>query len=475
MYGGLLKSTSAVAMLAAAGLFANASAADLGGDCCADLEERVAELESTTVRKGNRKVSLKISGFVGSQVMYWDDGTQSDTYVGMDGGNIFSRWRFTGSAKISPEITAGFTYEFGLNRHSISGANQGNGSLLNGSGAGDDGGECTNSCIRDTTVWLRHARLGMVKIGQGSTATDNLILIDLGQKGVGSTPDSALYNGSFALRGNNGQFAGNGSTVLNWGQAIRGHESFDTSRRNHVLYETPTIFGFTAQAAIAEDNFWDVALRYAGEFGGFRFAAGVGYQEDGEFNAPNGAAGSGIAAGNYTVICNNNCDVTSKEVKGSASLLHVPTGLFVTGAGGQRQLDGRWDPGVYNSDYAGPDLTWWYVSGGISKNFFGVGKTVLYGEYLDSKGGLEQSAFLSTVNNNGYAVNQTNTGRSSSEVQMWGVGVTQYLDAAAMELFATYKNYSLDASGFTNEPALNKNSGGVSDFSTVIVGTKINF
>jgi hypothetical protein len=32
-----------------------ASAADLGGNCCADLEERVAELEATTVRKGNRR------------------------------------------------------------------------------------------------------------------------------------------------------------------------------------------------------------------------------------------------------------------------------------------------------------------------------------------------------------------------------------------------------------------------------------
>ncbi len=32
-------------------------AADLGGDCCADLEERIAELEATTARKGNRKVS----------------------------------------------------------------------------------------------------------------------------------------------------------------------------------------------------------------------------------------------------------------------------------------------------------------------------------------------------------------------------------------------------------------------------------
>ena len=43
----------------------SASAADLGGNCCADLEERIAELEATTARKGNRKVSLTVSGWVG--------------------------------------------------------------------------------------------------------------------------------------------------------------------------------------------------------------------------------------------------------------------------------------------------------------------------------------------------------------------------------------------------------------------------
>ena len=52
----------------------SASAADLGGNCCADLEERIAELEATTARKGNRKVSLTVSGWVAEQVMWWDDG-----------------------------------------------------------------------------------------------------------------------------------------------------------------------------------------------------------------------------------------------------------------------------------------------------------------------------------------------------------------------------------------------------------------
>ena len=58
-----------------------AKAADLGGDCCADLEERVAELEATTVRKDNKKVSVQLYGKVNYAVMYWDDGGEQNTYV----------------------------------------------------------------------------------------------------------------------------------------------------------------------------------------------------------------------------------------------------------------------------------------------------------------------------------------------------------------------------------------------------------
>ena len=76
MIGGLTKSVSRIALAAATGFFvggmalSTAKAADLGGDCCADLEERVAELEATTVRKGNRKVSVKLSGQVNRAVIW---------------------------------------------------------------------------------------------------------------------------------------------------------------------------------------------------------------------------------------------------------------------------------------------------------------------------------------------------------------------------------------------------------------------
>ena len=53
--------------------------ADLGGNCCADLEERIAELEATTARKGNRKVSLEVYGQVNEAIMLWNDGGESNT------------------------------------------------------------------------------------------------------------------------------------------------------------------------------------------------------------------------------------------------------------------------------------------------------------------------------------------------------------------------------------------------------------
>ena len=76
-----------------------ASAADLGGDCCADLEERVAELEATTVRKGNKKVSVTLTGWVAEQVVYWDDGVEQNTYITGLGTAFASNFHITGEAR----------------------------------------------------------------------------------------------------------------------------------------------------------------------------------------------------------------------------------------------------------------------------------------------------------------------------------------------------------------------------------------
>ena len=92
---GLLLAAASVGFAAPA----PASAADLGGNCCADLEERIAELESTTARKGNRKVSLTVSGWINEALFLWDDGTQHNAYLGTNMVEQ-SRVKFLGEAKI---------------------------------------------------------------------------------------------------------------------------------------------------------------------------------------------------------------------------------------------------------------------------------------------------------------------------------------------------------------------------------------
>ena len=74
-----------------------AQAADLGGTCCDDLEDRVAELEATTARKGNRVVSLQVFGQVNKALMVWDDGIDSDVFI-VDNDYSGSRAGFKGTA-----------------------------------------------------------------------------------------------------------------------------------------------------------------------------------------------------------------------------------------------------------------------------------------------------------------------------------------------------------------------------------------
>ena len=99
MFRGYLGSAGALALIAAANLMVGGvspvRAADLGGDCCADLEERVAELEATTVRKGNRKVSVTLYGQVNSAVLWYDNGEESDVYV-VDNDAFLRRFTYDG-------------------------------------------------------------------------------------------------------------------------------------------------------------------------------------------------------------------------------------------------------------------------------------------------------------------------------------------------------------------------------------------
>ncbi|HEX5959151.1 MAG TPA: hypothetical protein VFY92_10935, partial [Hyphomicrobiaceae bacterium] len=219
MTGGLKKTACQGAVAALAGLLLHtgtAQSADLGGNCCADLEERVAELEATTVRKGNRRVSLTLSGQVNRSLLYWNDGFQQDLYA-VDNAIANSRFRMTGRATISADVTAGFHMEFdmslGARSHQVSQIDDdgfsGSGGILGGAALGDGIGGAGDSVIGfNQAYWyLESKQYGRMNLGRLTGSTAGIGIIDLSNTGVVANAQPFLWGGGMIMRNGLGQLA----------------------------------------------------------------------------------------------------------------------------------------------------------------------------------------------------------------------------------------------------------------------------
>ena len=269
-----MKPINYMATLAAMMLLGGQSyAADLGGNCCADLEDRIAELEATTARKGTRKVSLEVSGHVNQAVIAWDGFGDSDKAV-INNTNSESRFRVRGASKINSDWSAGFLMEF---------------SVGNVANSGELG-------TRHAALYIKSTTLGTVWLGETSTATDGIVEISLASQNASILGSLAPFDAYVEDQ--------TGIGIVN---------PFDGSRKNTVRYISPELGGFVMSAAwIGGDDDFDVALRYAGEFGAMRVAAGIGYRRE--------------------QISSINLPTDDRRFwGGSASVMHTPTGLFLDG------------------------------------------------------------------------------------------------------------------------------------------------
>ena len=332
MIGGL-KFISRAALVAAAVSMGGvaAQAADLGGNCCADLEERVAELEATTARKGNRKVSLEVSGHVHQGIMFWDDGySETNAYIGTPNTSR-SRFRFKGKASINADWEAGFLMEFGVRQRHLQSMSQNDADTT--TSAGID--------IRHEALYIKSKTYGSVWFGWTGEAIEGITEINLGGT-LTNSPDPQLSGASDILLELNG--TGVRSTV-DIGETIgaAGEQAGEGNRVNMIKYTSPTILlASSLSASWGEDDAWSVALRYAGEFGPIRVAAGVGYKEsaDGE----------------------NGLTEEYSQFGTSGSIMHTPTGLYLTGQYGENE-----------DDVSGETDSNWFVTAGIKQKFFAIG------------------------------------------------------------------------------------------------------
>lgn len=432
-------SSSRMALVAAFGLaigFTPAQAADLGGDCCADLEERVAELEATTARKGNRKVSLTVTGWVNEAVFLWDDGTERNAYVGTNSLEQ-SRVKFTGEAQIAPGYSAGYTLEIGLQGH--------------GSNKWDQNSPSSSSdsslTVRKSNWWLKSKDYGKVTVGLEGTAMYH-ILDDADGANTRNFADAqaaAVAQGAFFLR-SNGNFVNN----LRWSDVLRGVDNGtdgQDGRRNIVRYDSPTIAGFTVTASWGEDDIWAMALTYANTLGDFKLLGKVGYgQNSDETISKCSTTGSKGVGG-------QDC-----ELFGAAgTIMHVPTGLYVYGGYAQNHDNAE----AKSGNGAEATDTMWFVQGGIEQKWIPLGKTTVFGEYRHDDGGSNLDKSFTANGFSGYVHN--------SSLNFVGAGVVQNIEPAAMDLYVIYRHADGDVTNSADESVK------LDAFDTVMMGALMRF
>jgi porin-like protein len=310
-----------------------ASAADLGGDCCADLEQRVAELEATTVRKSG-PVSVTISGYTAKQVFSWDDGVESNTYISDIGPTQATHFKIGGQAKLVPGWTAGFLFRIQELRDSTMGLSQNDDN--------DDLGVNTQM-----SYWfLASEDYGKVAIGKQALASKSVAMFtDL--SGTQLIANYVLFDGpGFFLR-QHGELL-----RLKWGdigycysQARPWGGDCDGIVMNGVRYDSPVFGGFSWSASFGQDDDEEVALRFNREMGGFKIALGAGYSVNTDevvqsFISRHKDSGF-FQAGFYVE--------------------HLASGLFLHADYGEEDNHGT----LILSGIAEPDSHQWYVKGGI--------------------------------------------------------------------------------------------------------------
>jgi predicted porin len=456
MFGGLKRTANRITIATALGLTLGiyamhatpVKAADLGGDCCADLEQRVADLEATTVRKGTKKVSVTISGWVVKSFNVWDDGNITNTVVGDKDADLASRFAIDGSAQISPGWSAGFdmTVTAPGSTFGILGdqANHGLGGLNND----------INTLY--SYMYIKSDKWGTVSWGKVSPASDNpAVLADISGSVIES--NAVWFEGpDFNLRPSGAKGTA-GLSSLTWSAFLECYPlsgagigaDCNGAPYDAVLYTSPTFGGFSLQASFGEDDVGDVAVFYNGDWGNFKTSAAYAYTH----------------VTPHQVGFGNNISDDLNQV--GATIMHVPSGLGVYGEYQHDSLSGASGPGTSDDVY--------YIKPFIKKGFTPLGDTTIYGEYgkynnqmflagqssdlctvgfTDPLGGTETMAGTTACANNPGGIRTT-----GSDVQRWGAGVVQSIDSASLALFARWQHedVNLDLINATTGANVNQN------------------
>jgi hypothetical protein len=448
MFGGVSKAGWATILAGSVllGGSLSAQAADLGGDCCADLEERIAELEATTARKGNRKVNLTVYGQVNEAVLFWDDGFEQNAYVVTNDASR-SRFGFKGDAKIADGWKAKFKIEVGVRSASSKRFNQ------------EDTVEDQGFDLRHSWWAIESKKYGTVHVGHAPTAMEEATEANVAGTGsVGKYSDIEDSGLGLHLMDTSGNSSG-----VQWRRLIKhtGDPPGEGERREAVWYVSPTFAGFWVEAGWGGDDFWDVGVRFEEKVGVFEIEARVAY---GEVTMED-------SGDNTTFACVAETDHEKcRSLGGSISAMHEPSGIYASFAAGWFEDENILD----NAVFAGADdtSTFWALEAGIQQKWFPVGKTTLFGQYYDYEGGANARQDFGASAFTGLAATSQ---IFSSDVEMWGLGAMQELKSAGMNLYVLYRHYEADVTLVDTATPAKKADVDLEDLDIVLTGAIIKF
>lgn len=336
------------------------------------------------LRVGDDNTWMQLYGQIDPGVLVVDDGDSTLGYAPVDNGNSSTRFGVRLYVGIASGTFLGANYEAQYDPYSTNYVNQ-----LN---RGDP--DWDRYLTRKAEAYLNSQQFGVLWVGQGSMASDGTAEVDLsGTDVVGYSSIADLAGGQLFAYSRDG-----GLSPVSVGSAFTNMDGL--GRKVRVRYDTPSLAGFTLSGSygremIPEDtgiDVWDVALRYAGEFGGFKVASAVAYSDTG----------------------------SADRFDGSISVLHLPTGISVTGAAG------------YDARHDGVDASYLYGKLGYQRSFFDVGATALAVDI--------------------YSGDDIHT--AGSESFTWGAFVVQNFDYYQSQVYLGVRSYQFENDDGNYDPLL---------------------
>ena len=328
-------------------------------------------VQALEIKSGNDKVDVKIYGQINRALMFVDDGNDSKLFH-VDNINSSSRVGLKGNVKSSENMNVGAVLELEWTANPSNKVSMENESI---SGSFSD---------RLVEVFADVKNMGKFSIGKGNMASENTSEVDLSGTFIVANSDVPDVAGGILFYNALAEEEDSRYSVKDVFNNMDG-----LSKKNRIRYDTPSFAGFGLAVAAAEQEMFDVALTYSGDFSGTKVKAAVAYSD------PNST---------YTTI------------NGSASVL-FPFGLNFTVASGVRDLD--------NMPADGDDPTFMYGKIGYKcDTLFSVGSTAIsvdYGVYENTK--------------------KQNIGQEGTTM---GVQFVQQISAYSSELYAGYRTYELE-------------------------------